>query len=64
MKKVFYKPTEIEYDENYIYLENEKKRIALNKIIKINQNRILYESKGNTSKLKLPNFHFLDKNWA
>ncbi|WP_157811552.1 hypothetical protein [Lacinutrix sp. Bg11-31] len=64
MKKVFDKPTEIEFDENYIYLENKNERIELNKIIGIKRNRILYESNGIKTKLKLPNFHFMDKKWT
>ena len=64
MKRVFDKPTEIEFDDNYIYLEKENKRIELNKIIGIKKNLILYESQGIQSKLKLPNFHFMDKKWT
>ena len=64
LKKVFDKPTEIEFDENYIYLENGKERIELSKIIGIKKNRILYNSDGVESKLKLPNFHFMDKKWS
>ena len=63
-KKDFDKPTEIEFDENYIYLENENERIELNRIIGIKKNRILYEKNGIESKLKLPNFHFMDKKWT
>ena len=64
MKRVFNKPTEIEFDENYIYLDNENKRIELNKITGIKKNRILYQTNGIESKLKLPNFHFMDKKWT
>ncbi len=64
IKRIFNKPTEIEFDENYIYLENGNKRIELNKIIGIKKNRILYESNEIESKLKLPNFHFMDKKWT
>lgn len=64
IKKVFDKPTEIEFDDNYIYHENGNERIELHKIIKVKKNRILYESNGIESKLKLPNFHFMDNKWA
>ena len=64
LKRVFDKPIVIEFDENYIYLENGNKRIELNRIIGIKKNRILYESNGIESKLKLPNFHFMDKKWT
>jgi hypothetical protein len=64
LKKVFYKPIEISFDENFIYLKNESERIELNKITAIKGNSILYTSNGNESKLKLPNMHFMDKNWA
>ncbi len=61
--RVFDKPTEIEFDENYIYLENGNKRIALNEVVSIKKNRILYKSNGIESNLKLPYFHFTDKKW-
>ena len=64
IKRIFDKPIEIEFDENYIYLENGNERIELNKIIGIKKNRILYKSNGIESKLKLPNFHFMDKKWT
>lgn len=64
IKRVFNKPTEIEFDKNYIYLKNGNQRIELNKIVGIKKSRILYESDGIVSKLKLPNFHFMDKNWT
>ncbi|ADY29543.1 hypothetical protein Celly_1719 [Cellulophaga lytica DSM 7489] len=53
----------IEFDENYIYLENGNKMIELNKIIGIKWNRILYQSGGIKEKIKLPNFYFMNKNW-
>ncbi|TDY61015.1 hypothetical protein DFQ06_3024 [Algibacter lectus] len=64
LRKVFDKPTEIEFDENYIYFENGNERIELNKVIGVKKNRILYDSNGVESKLKLPNFHFMDKKWT
>ena len=64
MKRTFDKPNEIEFDENYIYLKNGNERIELNKITGIKRNRILYQSNGIESKLKLPNFHFMDKKWT
>ena len=63
LKKVFDKPMKIEFDENYIYLENGNKMIELNKIIGIKWNRILYQSGGIKEKIKLPNFYFMNKNW-
>ncbi|TBV28200.1 hypothetical protein DMZ43_03935 [Meridianimaribacter sp. CL38] len=61
MKRVFDKPNEIEFDDSYIYLKNGIERIELDKIIEIKNNRIIYKSGGIESKLKLPNFHFMDK---
>lgn len=63
LKRVFDKPTEIEFDENYIYLEKGSKKIELNKIIGVKNNRIIYKSGEIESKLKLPNFYFIDKKW-
>lgn len=63
LKKVFNKPTEIEFDENFIYLQDGEKRIELNQIIRIKGRRIFYESNGVESSIKLPNFHFMDKKW-
>jgi len=64
LNKVFDKPTDIVFDENFLYLNNGTERIELNKITSIKKNRILYQSNGIESKVKLPNFHFMDKNWA
>lgn len=64
IKRIFNKPTRIEFDDNYIYLENGNERIELNNITGIRKNRIFYESDGIESQLKLPNIYFMDKNWA
>ena len=64
IKRIFDKPIEIEFDENYIYLKNGNERIEINKIIGIKKNRILYNSNGTQSKLKLPNFYTMDKKWT
>ncbi len=64
MKRIFDKPNKIEFDENYIYLKNGTERIELDKITGIKRNRIVYETNGIESKLKLPNFHFMDKKWS
>ena len=63
LKKVFDRPMKIEFDENYIYLDNGNKTIELNKIIGIKWNRILYQSGEIKEKIKLPTFYFMDKNW-
>ncbi len=63
MKRTFDRPNKIEFDENYVYLENGNQRIEFDRIIGIKRNRIIYESNGIESRLKLPNFHFMDKNW-
>ncbi|RMA56298.1 hypothetical protein BXY75_3419 [Ulvibacter antarcticus] len=63
MKKVFYKPTEIEFDENYIYIENGNERIEINKIIRIKRNRLIFDLNGVESKLKLPNLRIFDGKW-
>ena len=63
LKKVFDKPTEISFDKNFIYLKNGTERIKFKDINSVRKNRILYQSDGMESKIKLPNFHFIDKNW-
>lgn len=63
LKKVFDKPRDIEFDDNFIYLENGKKRIELNKVTGIKNRRIFYQADGIQSNIKLPHFHFMDKKW-
>ena len=63
LKKVFDKPTEILFDNEFVYLENGTEPIELKNILSVKGNRILYNSGGTELKIKLPNFHFMDKNW-
>lgn len=64
LKKVFYKPNEISFDDKFLYLENGTKEIEFKDITSIKKNWILYQSDGIESKIRLPNFYFMDKNWA
>jgi hypothetical protein len=63
MNKVFDKPKEILFEKEFIYLENRTEPIELKNILSVKGNRIFYNSGGAESKIKLPNFHFMDKNW-
>ena len=63
IKKVFDRPTKIEFDENFIYLNNGNERIELENLIGLKKNQILYLTNNTESKLKLPNFYFMDKKW-
>ncbi len=63
LKKVFDKPTELSFDENHIYLNDGAKHVDLKNITLLKRGQIFYHSEGKESKIKLPNFYFLDKNW-
>lgn len=63
LRKVFDKPTEIEFDDNFIYLENGKRQIEFEKVIGVKRRRIVYEFDGVEGNIKLPHFHFMDKKW-
>ncbi len=65
-KAVFYKPFVISFDEDFLYSESLKERIKLKNIVSIKKGKIIYQFNGETEKrkLKLPNFYFLDKNYA
>ena len=63
LKRVFDKPAEISYDKNFIYLGNGTKPVEFKSITLVKRNKIFYELEGMELKIKLPNFHFMDKNW-
>ena len=62
-RKLVPQPEDLNFDENFIYLDNYTNPIEIKKIIAIENGVLLYEREGKIDKISLPNYHYIDKNF-
>ena len=60
-KKIFIKPSNIFFDQNFIY--NESLKIPIKSITKIKNGKIFYSTLGNIEFVKLTRFYSCDRNY-
>ncbi len=63
LKKQVPKPSDLSFDEKFIYLDNRTEPIEIQNITSLENGVILYKLDGKISKIPLPNYYFIDKNY-
>ena len=63
LKKQVPKPTDLSFDKDFLYLDNISDPIRIENILFLENGVILYNLNGKISKINLPNFYYIDKNY-
>ena len=57
------KPADLDFDGNSIHLDSQHDPIEIKNITAMENGVIIYELKGETTKINLPKYYFIDKNY-
>ncbi|WP_179008495.1 hypothetical protein [Winogradskyella forsetii] len=57
------KPTDLSFDKDFLYLDNLSDPIRIEDISALENGVIVYNVNGKISKINLPNFYYIDKNY-
>ncbi|WP_179008491.1 hypothetical protein [Winogradskyella forsetii] len=63
LKKQVPKPTDLSFDKDFLYLDHLSDPIRIENISSLENGVILYNLNGKISKIILPNFYYIDKNY-
>jgi len=63
LKKQVPKPTDLSFDKDFLYIDNLSNPIRIKDISSLENGVIFYNLNGEISKISLPNFYFIDKNY-
>ena len=63
LKRQVPKPTDLCFDEKFLHLDSQSNPIEIKYISAIENGVLLYNIDGKTSKVPLPNYYFIDKNY-
>ena len=63
LKKQVPKPTDLSFDQDFLYLDNLTDPIKMTDIESLENGVVIYKSNGTISKKSLPNYYFIDKNF-
>ena len=63
LKKQVPKPTDLSFDQDFLYLDNLSDPIKMADIESLENGVIKYNSNGEMIKISLPNFYYIDKNY-
>ncbi|WP_179367573.1 hypothetical protein [Winogradskyella forsetii] len=63
LKKQVPKPTDLSFDKDFLYLDHLSEPIRIEDISSLENGVIVYNLNGKISKINLPNFYYIDKNY-
>lgn len=63
LKKRVPKPTELSFDQDFLYLDKLSDPIKIRDIASLENGEIKYNSNGKMTKISLPEFYYIDKNY-
>ena len=63
IKKQVPKPNDLSFDKDFLYLDNLSDPIRIENISSLENGVIIYDLNGKISKISLPNFYYIDKNY-